>query len=374
MCVCICNSCSCRVPHVENPYRRIAFPIANRETAPRPQLLSTPNKPLLPHPPAILAATLTALIHASHPTALPFTLLITFYLLGTTATKIKKAEKEKLTVSSGGGHGEHEGRGVIQVLANSGAASILCLVDLAIRKGWFGVERLVEEVLARGSTSGKGWLGGETGYVGDLLVVGVVANYAATAADTLSSELGILSNRKPRLILNPWKICPPGTNGAVSGVGLGAAALGAAIIGVVSSYWFNPTTTTTTTTPAVSAMKFILFTTLIGFSGSLLDSILGAIFQHSVIDIRTNRIVENPHGGKVLIIPGETRLHPHPLHMKQEVEVEKVFEDGAVKVGGSRKVVQGGLGWLDNNGVNASMAVGMILAGMVAWWALVGGY
>ncbi|RPB27251.1 hypothetical protein L211DRAFT_779941 [Terfezia boudieri ATCC MYA-4762] len=319
-------------------------------------------------PPAILAATLTALIHASHPTALPFTLLITFYVLGTTATKIKKAEKEKLTVSSGGGHGEHDGRGVKQVLANSGAASILCLVDLAVRKG----------------TSGKGWLGGETAYVGDLLAVGVVANYAATTADTLASELGILSKRKPRLILNPWKICPPGTNGAVSAVGLGAGALGAAFIGVVSSYWFNPTTAATATTattaatPAVSVMEFILFTTLIGFSGSLLDSIIGAIFQHSVIDIRTNRIVENPHGGKVLIIPGETSSHPHPLHMKQEVEVEKIGWDGAVgnhsKVGGSRKVVQGGLGWLDNNGVNASMAVGMILAGMVAWWALVGEY
>ena len=326
-------------------------------------------------PPAILSATLTALIHATHPTALPFTLLITFYLLGTTATKVKKAEKEKLTVSSGGGHGEHEGRGVIQVLANSAAASILCLVDLAVRKGWFELGGLVEEVLGRGSTSGRGWFGGETGCVGDLLVVGVVANYAATTADTLSSELGILSKSKPRLILNPWKICPPGTNGAVSGMGLGAAVVGATFIGAVSSYWFNPTTTTTT--PAVSVMGFILFTTFIGLSGSLLDSILGAVFQHSVIDIRTNRIVENPHGGTVLIVPGETTFHPH-LHHKEAAEVQKVGGEGARgevdkkdDVGGSRKVVHGRLGWLDNNGVNVSMAVGMSLVGMVAWWALV---
>ncbi|KAF8421679.1 pyruvate formate lyase activating enzyme [Tirmania nivea] len=310
-------------------------------------------------PPAIFSATFTALIHASHPTALPFTLLITFYLLGTTATKVKKAEKEKLTVSSGGGHGEHEGRGVIQVLANSGAASTLCLVDFAVRKGWLELGEL-EEVIGRWSTAGKGWFGGETGWVGDLLVVGVVANYAATTADTLSSELGILSKSKPRLILNPWKICPPGTNGAVSGVGLGAAMLGAAIIGGVSSYWFNPTTTS----PAVSTMGFILFTTVIGLSGSFLDSILGAIFQHSVIDIRTNRIVENPYGGKVLVTPGETRIQP-PIK-KEAVEVEKY------EVGGSRKVVQGSLGWLDNNGVNVSMAVGMSLMGMVAWWVLVG--
>ena len=280
-------------------------------------------------------------------------------------------------MSSGGGHGEHEGRGVIQVLANSGAASILCLVDLVVRKGWFELGGLVEELVGRGSTSGKGWFGSETGYIGDLLVVGVVANYAATTADTLSSELGILSKSKPRLVLNPWKICPPGTNGAVSGLGLGAAVLGAAIIGAVSSYWFNPTTTT----PTVSALGFILFTTLIGLSGSLLDSILGAIFQHSVIDIRTDRIVENPHGGKVLVVPGETSTHPH-AHHKEAVEVQKVGGEGARgevdkekdKVRGSRKVVQGGLGWLDNNGVNASMAVGMSLAGMVAWWALVGGY
>ena len=262
------------------------------------------------------------------------------------------------------------------MLANSGMASVLCLGDLSVRKGWVGLGGLVEDVIGRGSTSGKGWFGGETGLMGDLLVVGIVANYAATTADTLSSELGILSKTKPRLILNPWKICPPGTNGAVSGVGLGAAVVGAAIIGGVSSYWFHPTTTAT---PTVSTVGFILFTALIGLSGSLLDSILGAIFQHSVIDIRTNRIVENPHGGKVLILPGETSVYPHPHH-KEGIEVEKVSGEGARgeadtkdKQGGSRKVVQGGLGWLDNNGVNVSMAVGMSLVGMVVWWVLIGG-
>jgi hypothetical protein len=50
----------------------------------------------------VLAAVLTAGIHALHPWNLPFVLLLVFYGLGTAATKVKHDIKAKLTISSSG--------------------------------------------------------------------------------------------------------------------------------------------------------------------------------------------------------------------------------------------------------------------------------
>lgn len=264
----------------------------------------------------------------------------------------------------------------MQVLANSGMASVLAVIDLGIRKGWW--------LAGLGASGAEEWEGGwfafmgvgvHGGWVRDLLLVGIIANYAATTADTLSSELGILSRSKPRLVLNPSKVCPPGTNGAVSAMGLLAGTAGAFIVAVVSSCWFTP--------GAISTPYFIAFVTGLGLAGSLLDSVLGAVFQLSVVDVRTFRVVENPHGGKVLVIPGETSFHPQHKHNMDEVEVvggerarggvQKRGNAAIAREGASRRVVQGGLGWLDNNGVNVCMAVAMSLVGMVAWRSLVGG-
>lgn len=68
-------------------------------------------------PTGILFAVLTAIIHALHPWNLPFILLITFYALGTTATKVKHEVKAKLTMSSSGAPGGEGARNHIQVHA-----------------------------------------------------------------------------------------------------------------------------------------------------------------------------------------------------------------------------------------------------------------
>jgi len=294
---------------------------------------------------ANVCAALTAIVHSLHPTALPFTLLLVFYQLGTGATKFKHAEKERLVVSSGGGQATT--RGPIQVFANSGVASILCLVDFVGRRGWLGPAD------AGRVEAGHAWWGE------NLVLVGIVANYAAVTADTLSSELGILSKSPPRLITNPFRICPKGTNGGVSLLGLAAAAAGSLIIGVISGLWFHPTY-------PLGLTGFILFTTALGLTGSVLDSFLGAMLQYSVVDVRTGKVVENPHGGKVLLIPGETNFKDND--QKAEAEVQRTAGKQ------SRKIVQGRLGWLDNNGVNATMAAGISLLGMGLWSWMAGGF
>ncbi|KAI5815376.1 integral membrane protein DUF92-domain-containing protein [Pyronema omphalodes] len=321
-------------------------------------------------PAGILAAIVTAGIHGYHPSALPFTLLITFYTLGTVATKIKHDVKSRLTISSTGA--SSTARNATQVFANSIVATALTAAHI---------------------------------YTGEeVYLIGVITNYAATTADTLSSELGILSTSQP-ILITTLRRCPPGTNGGISLFGLVAGAAGAGIIGVVSSLLLrlpllplpaeNPLTPGGHALATSSALGFTLFITITGTLGSLLDSLLGAIAQESVVDMRTGKVVEAPGGGRVLIEPNVKVLSPvgkmhsklghapqgageavgvvgddgkatKTVKVKKETARAKGMEGKKEKDEGSRKKI-GGLGWLTNNGVNFTMAALMSLAAMV-WW------
>ncbi|CAG9950561.1 unnamed protein product [Clonostachys rosea f. rosea IK726] len=156
-----------------------------------------------------IAATLTAIAHAYHPWNLPFALLCVFFLAGTRATHVKEDIKAKLTLHSKGSSGGEGPRTHIQVLANSLVASILSIAhgyQLRSRQAALADQNAPAPV----GTLCYSW-------GGDLLVIGIIANYAAVAADTFSSELGILSKGEPRLITS-WNLrkVPRGTNGGVS--------------------------------------------------------------------------------------------------------------------------------------------------------------
>jgi uncharacterized membrane protein len=79
-------------------------------------------------------------------------LLITFYFLGTTATKVKHDIKSRLTLSSTGAGGGEGARTATQVLANSLVASILTLahairLSRARKSGDHGDERCFSDSL-----------------------------------------------------------------------------------------------------------------------------------------------------------------------------------------------------------------------------------
>lgn len=79
---------------------------------------------------------------------------------------------------------------------------------------------------------------------------------------------------------------------------------------------------------------FGLTVALVGLAGSVLDSVLGALFQATVEDGATHRVVEGENGRRVPVVEGGSR-------------------------------VQRGRDWLNNNGVNFVMAAGMSLVAMV---------
>jgi uncharacterized membrane protein len=137
----------------------------------------------------------------------------------------------------------------------------------------------------------------------NLLPIGIVAQYAAVASDTFSSELGILAKTSPFLITAPWKRVPRGTNGGVTVDGLVYGALGSMLLTLV----------------AIAALYFALPQLLMDFStagmitgmgllGSVIDSILGALVQATVMDKGTGKVVEGPGGTRVKVAPGGSRV------------------------------------------------------------------
>jgi uncharacterized membrane protein len=223
-------------------------------------------------------------------------------------------------------------------------------------------------------------------------------NYAAVAADTFSSELGILATSKPRLITAPWRIVPPGTNGGVTATGLHAGLLGSFILSLTASLllpFCSPNTldlqgtlgggVTTVGWSLRSRVNFTLSMTFVGLCGSILDSLMGALLQASVIDVRTGRIIEGDGGGKVLVHSAGS------LHLKQKAKVQEKFgtgtgtasdspgvarkrsavdttQDGSAGHQESRKVEVGN-DILSNNGVNFAMAATMSISAILgtAW-------
>lgn len=104
------------------------------------------------------------------------------------------------------------------------------------------------------------------------------ASLAAAFADTLSSEIGVLSKETP-LMITTLRPAPAGTDGAVSLLGFGGAALGGMVFALLtfaltqSLYW--------------GALIFIA-----GLFGSIVDSVVGATLQkQGYLDNNTTNFV-----------------------------------------------------------------------------------
>ncbi|KAJ5101998.1 Protein of unknown function DUF92 TMEM19 [Penicillium alfredii] len=331
-------------------------------------------------PVGLVAAAATATIHALHPWSTPLALLAVFYFGGAKVTKVKHEVKAHLTLSATGTEGGEGPRNHIQVLANSVVSTVLILAHLA--------------VLGRPTATEAGSCFSLGERAADILVVGIVANYAAVAADTFSSELGILSTSKPRLVTSlTFREVPPGTNGGVTATGLAAGLLGSFTVALTSGLLLP-------FCPGSSGLSDrVLWTvavTLWGVLGSVLDSVLGGLLQASVVDKRSGKVVEGSGGRKVLIHPASTKPTPtsngttHSADTTGSTQIRNTEAvANAATMRGSRvtgtsvgsqlgrahkesnesRRLESGHDWLDNNEVNLLMAATMSLGAMgVAQW------
>ena len=135
---------------------------------------------------------------------------------------------------------------------------------------------------------------------------------------------------------------PPGTNGGVTITGLQAGALGAFILSATSTLLLPFCKDWTVTEKA----KYTLALTAAGFSGTLLDSLLGALFQASVVDLHSGKIIEGTGGRKVLVHSSS----PLKLKTRAKVRSEAVsYEEGKEGIAKTS-----GLGLDDASGIKAS--------------------
>ncbi|RLG46355.1 MAG: hypothetical protein DRN92_05435 [Thermoproteota archaeon] len=108
-----------------------------------------------------------------------------------------------------------------------------------------------------------------------------IASVSASIADTLSNEIGVLNPSPPRLVTRPWMEVDPGTSGGVSPLGFLVALVAPFLLGSL------------TRAVGLVGSSPVLFSTITGFFGSLVDSIIGAEWQALYLCPKCDKITES---------------------------------------------------------------------------------
>jgi uncharacterized protein (TIGR00297 family) len=170
-------------------------------------------------------------------------LLITFFITSSALSHYKASIKKPLAEKFQKGHRRDLG----QVLANGGCAALIAIAFIILPHRWHFI-----------------------GYIGALATVN---------ADTWATELGVLSQHRPRLITNR-RVVPVGTSGAVTLYGLFVAVCGALLIGTIAFIAEFSDTVIWHQVPFVpQSLWLIPIAGFAGLLGSLVDSWLGATVQ-----------------------------------------------------------------------------------------------
>jgi len=127
-----------------------------------------------------------------------FAIVAVFFTLGVVFTLYKYGYKRRI----GGAQGKGGARNWPHILANGGLASIVAIWNL---------------------------LSPETALAA--LFLGAIST---SAADTVATELGLLSHGRPRLITHPSRTVNPGTSGGVSPLGFVGATFASLVIGLMA--------------------------------------------------------------------------------------------------------------------------------------------
>lgn len=220
----------------------------------------------------------------------PHAALLVFFLSSTKITKFGADVKRRIDRS----YGEHSTRSVSQVICNSLPAVLVVMLG-SHHMGTFG-----------------GWWSFPAS---ECARVAAVAHFAACQGDTWSSEIGVLSQSPPRLILG-WRQVPRGTNGAVSLLGLVASAAGGLLVGLSSGlahHFFSHSDLHQQQVrvgrrregTVESIAVYVAVGVLAAVAGSVIDSVLGQLLQRSILS-RDGHSVLTPEEAQLEETAGST--------------------------------------------------------------------
>jgi len=179
-----------------------------------------------------------------------FVTILAFHLIAGAFTKYKYEVKRRLGVAERKGGA----RSWKNVLANGGVAMCFAVIEFALPY--------------------------------DLFFAGFLGAVATACADTLATEIGMLSKSYPRLITNLKRRVPPGSSGGITLLGELAILFAGFVIATI-----------TYLVGAISWPLWKLYAVVIGacFIGSTIDSVLGATVQAQFRCAKCNKITEWSH-------------------------------------------------------------------------------
>jgi uncharacterized protein (TIGR00297 family) len=192
--------------------------------------------------------------------------LVIFLVLGSLAGKIRANAKE------GGDAKQGKARDHWQVLANGGIFMLLAMLAFLNESGWLESFLGIHTEVLRFS---------ETCHLLALISLSV------SCADTLSSDFGRVWGGSPRNIITGKRMIK-GVSGGVTGAGFVGAFLGAVSIAIFV-FW----TELSSLGSSVYTFWLIAF---FGFIGSILDSVLGVLFQAKYLDEMGNQVDSSESG------------------------------------------------------------------------------
>lgn len=194
------------------------------------------------------------------------TLLIAFTIIGSASTRVGLTTK-KMVFSASNSSRKRADRGLKNVLANGIPPLVFVITDALKPGGYWGIA--------------------------------YAASLASATSDTLSTEIGLLSNNKPRRAVRLNQVVEKGVSGGVTLLGLASGAVGALSIGILSALLrvipLDP--------------RGVLLVTIAGLAGNYLDSVIGDLLQAKYRCVVCGRTTdETTHCGR------RTRLSSgHPM-------------------------------------------------------------
>ena len=165
--------------------------------------------------------------------------LLTFFLVGSLATKLNKKSLKDVSFEKSSSQ-----RDSLQALAKAGFASFVAFLTLVYPENF-------------------------------IIPIIVIAALGSSLADTMGTEIGILSKSTPRSVLKPWKTLKKGESGAVSAIGTLASAVTAFLYTcfLFGLSFIDPSL------HEVFPLSFLLIIPIGSVIGMFLDSIFGVILQ-----------------------------------------------------------------------------------------------